>query len=379
MPGVDSADLQPLLARLLAGSGPRVEMDSFDAAGSSLVFGYPLRSTRDANLGALVLGTDAPLTPAQNSVVSTAVGLLELLVRQRTSGSLAPSQLATALLLHPESVASGSARHVNGLKDLLAQSISSTRSGQLRVIQGIRADAAAGTDRAASGPRRTGEGPVRELLEWRRLFDTKLVELTDYGFAAITRLKVDDALLAEVERLGWRLVIGSGTEFASLAEAYRRASSLRNRVLTSRRSVRADDVTWSVAGLLGPEAGTLLAGRLLAPLLALEPERRDSLLGILRAWLGENGSWDATAKATGLHRNSVRRQIGVIAELLGLDLNQAQARAELWIALQYQAGPSRPPRPPRSGVRRRRPPQVRRPLPVRLPRNGRCSGRRSRR
>jgi purine catabolism regulator len=167
------------------------------------------------------------------------------------------------------------------------------------------------------------------------LFDTKLVEHTDYGFAALTRLKVDDALLAEVERLGWRLVIGAGTEFANLAEAYQLASSLRNRVQTSRRSVRAEDVTWSVAGLLGSEAGTMLADRLLAPVLALEPERRDTLLGILRAWLGENGSWDATAKATGLHRNSVRRQIGVIAELLGLDLNQAQARAELWIALQY--------------------------------------------
>jgi purine catabolism regulator len=337
VPGVDSATLQPLLARLLAGSGPRVEMDSFDAAGSSLVFGYPLRSTRDANLGALVLGTDAPLTPAQNSVVSTAVGLLELLVRQRTSGSLAPSQLATALLLHPESVASGTARQVNGLKDLLAQSISSTRSGQLRVVQGVRVDAAAGGDRTAAGPRHAGEGPVRELLEWRRLFDTKLVEHTDYGFAAITRLKVDDALLAEVERLGWRLVIGSGSEFAGLADAYQLASSLRNRVLTSRRSVRADEVTWSVTGLLGSEAGTMLADRLLAPVLALEPERRDALLGILRAWLGENGSWDATAKSTGLHRNSVRRQIGVIAELLDLDLNQAQARAELWIALHYIA------------------------------------------
>jgi purine catabolism regulator len=81
----------------------------------------------------------------------------------------------------------------------------------------------------------------------------------------------------------------------------------------------------------------MLADRLLAPLLALEPERRDTLLGVLRAWLGGNGSWDATAKSTGLHRNSVRRQIGVIAELLGLDLNQAQARAELWIALQYIA------------------------------------------
>jgi purine catabolism regulator len=325
-PGVDTATLQPLLARLLSGSGPRVELDSFGTAGSSLVFGYPLRSTRDANLGALVLGTDAPLTPAQNSVVSAAVGLLELLVRQRTSGSLAPSQLATALLLHPDSLVSGGTRHVNGLKDLLAQSVSSTRSGQLRVVLGIRPE-------EAGAP----AAPVRELLEWRRMFDTKLVEITDYGFAAITRLKVDDALLAEVERLGWRLVIGSGSEFAGLADAYQLASSLRNRVLTSRRSVRADEVTWSVTGLLGSEAGSMLADRLLAPVLALEPERRDALLGILRAWLGENGSWDATAKSTGLHRNSVRRQIGVVAELLDLDLNQAQARAELWIALHYIA------------------------------------------
>ena len=342
-PGVDAATLQPLLARLLSGSGPRVELDSFETAGSALVFGYPLRSTRDANLGALVLGTDAPLTPAQNSVVTTAVGLLELLVRQRTSGSLAPSQLATALLLHPDSLVSGGTRHVNGLKDLLAQSVSSTRSGQLRVLLGIRPEAAGtpaapagtGAPAAPAAPGRSGDSPVRELLEWRRTFDTKLVEITDYGFAAITRLKVDDALLAGAERLGWRFVVGSATELSGLAEAYQRAWSLRGRVGTTGRSVRVDDVTWSVAGLLGREAGAMLAARLLAPVLALAPERRDALLGILRAWLGENGSWDATAKTTGLHRNSVRRQIGMLAELLELDLNQAQVRAELWIALQY--------------------------------------------
>jgi purine catabolism regulator len=352
-PAVELATLQPLLARLLSGSGPRVEMDSFATAGSALVFGYPLRSTRDANLGALILGTDAPLTPAQNSVVSTAVGLLELLVRQRTSGSLAPSQLATALLLHPDSLASGGTRHLNGLKDLLAQSVSTTRSGQLRVLLGIRPVAAGGTDGPAgtAGAARTGhagrsgESPVRELLEWRRMFDTKLVEITDYGFAAITRLKVDDALLAGVERLGWRLVIGGATELSGLAEAYRLAASLRSRVGTTGHSVRVDDVAWSVAGLLGPEAGAMLADRLLAPVLALEPERRDALLGILRAWLGENGSWDATAKATGLHRNSVRRQIGMLAELLERDLNQAQARAELWIALQYTGGLPEQPAP----------------------------------
>ena len=307
-------------------------MDSFDVPGSALVFGHPLRSTRDANLGALVLGTDSPLTPAQNSVVSSAVGLLELLVRQRTSGSLAPSQLATSLLLHPDSLSAGGARHINGLRDLLAQSTSSTRSGPLRVVQGIKVEQ--GT-RAGQGAGRAGESPVRELLQWRRLFDTKLVELTDYGFAAITRLRVDEALLAEVERLGWRLVIGDPSELTDLSSAYQRVTALRQRVRTTGRSARVGEVTWTVAGLLGQEAGTMLAARLLEPVLSQDGERRTASLSVLRAWLGENGNWDATAKALGLHRNSVRRQINAVAELLDTDLNQAQVRAELWIALNY--------------------------------------------
>ncbi|WP_248762018.1 PucR family transcriptional regulator [Pseudarthrobacter sp. SSS035] len=327
--GVELPALQQILDRLLGGSGPRVEMDSFDIPGSVLVFGHPLRSTRDANLGALILGTDQPLTPSQNSVVSSAVGLLELLVRQRTSGSLAPSQLATALLLHPDSLASGGTRHINGLRDLLAQSTSSTRSAPLRVVQGIKAE---------QGTWPAGDSPVRELLQWRRLFDTKLVEITDYGFATVTRLKVDDALVSEVEKLGWRLVIGDATELAGLAGAYQRAASLRSRVQASGQSVRVDDVTWSVAGLLGRSAGTMLATRLLEPVLAQEPDRISSQLSVLKSWLGENGNWDATAKVLGLHRNSVRRQINALGELLAMDLSSAQVRAELWIALQYVDG-----------------------------------------
>jgi purine catabolism regulator len=254
------------------------------------------------------------------------VGLLELLVRQRTSGSLAPSQLATALLLHPETLAGGNTRQLNGLKDLLAQSVAGTRSGHVRVVQGMRAADAPAAD----------DGPVREVLQWRRLFDSKMVELTDYGFTAVTRLKVDDQLVAEVEQLGWRLVVGEPAELSGLPEAYRRVSSLRPRVIATGKSARVEEVTWSVTGLLGREAGTMLAARLLAPMLELEPERRDTQLRILRSWLAANGSWDATAKELGLHRNSVRRQINAIAELLDMDLGQAQSRAELWIALQYE-------------------------------------------
>ncbi|KQR02198.1 PucR family transcriptional regulator [Arthrobacter sp. Leaf141] len=325
---VEHSLLQPLVARLLAGSGPRIETGSVDTPDPTLLFGHPLRNTRDATLGALVLGAGKPLTPAQNNVVSAVVGLLELLVRQRTSGSLAPSQLATALLLHPDSLAGNSSRRLNALKDLLAQSVGGTRSAPVRVVLGLRS----GTPAAA--PAAT-EGAVRDLLHWRRIFDTKLVELTDDGFATVTRLKVDGPLLAEVEQLGWRLVVGAPTELPGLAAAYQRATALRPRVLATASTVREEDLTWSVAGLLGADAGALLAARLLAPVLEQEPARRDAQLLVLRSWLAANGSWDAAAKDLGLHRNSVRRQITALAELLDLDLAQAAARAELWFALQF--------------------------------------------
>ncbi len=324
-PAAGHEGMARLLERLLAGSGPRLEMDSFNEPGSAVVVGHPLRSNRDATLGALVLGSDKPLTAAQNNMVSTAVGLLELLARQRTSGSLAPSQLATSLLLNPDVLSSGAARELSGLKDLLAQAAGAGRTASLRVIQGVR----------AADSLESGDSPVREVLQWRRLFDTKLVALTDYGFAAITRLKVDEALLAEVERLGWRLVVGDPTELTGLTAAAQRATALRSRVLASGASIRVEEAAWSVTGLLGPEAGALLAERVLQPLLSLPAERRTALMSVLRGWLAENGSWDASAKALGLHRNSVRRQIGVIGELLDADLNSAQVRAELWIALQY--------------------------------------------
>jgi purine catabolism regulator len=332
----EAAELEPMLARLFAGSGPRVELESFDAPGARRVVGYPLRSTRDANLGALVVGAAKPLEPVEKNIVETAVGLLEALLRQRTVGSLAPSQLATALLLHPETTTAGS-RRSQAVGRLVAQSVSAPRQAELRVVQGFRAGgpAAEPADKADTSHGTAGEDPVRGLLQWRRIFDTKLVESTDYGFTAITRLRVDDAVVAEVEKLGWHLVISDTAELQELPEAYRRATSLRQQAHVAGRSVRADQVEFSVTGLLGPEAGAMLYNRSFSPLRQLEPERAAALLAVLRAWLEANGSWDGSAKALGLHRNSVRRQIGQVGELLGRDLADAQTRAELLIALSY--------------------------------------------
>jgi purine catabolism regulator len=67
---------------------------------------------------------------------------------------------------------------------------------------------------------------------------------------------------------------------------------------------------------------------LLAPL-AHEPE----LVASLRAYLAANGQGEAAARALGVHRHTLRYRIRKIAELLGRDLDDPGARAELWIAL----------------------------------------------
>ncbi|MFC4500560.1 helix-turn-helix domain-containing protein [Streptomyces vulcanius] len=60
----------------------------------------------------------------------------------------------------------------------------------------------------------------------------------------------------------------------------------------------------------------------------------------LRAWLSLHGSWDRTAVALAVHRNTVRQRIARCAALLGSDLDDPDVRMELWFALRGTGGRS---------------------------------------
>ncbi|MFD0889240.1 PucR family transcriptional regulator, partial [Streptosporangium algeriense] len=60
---------------------------------------------------------------------------------------------------------------------------------------------------------------------------------------------------------------------------------------------------------------------------------RADLLESLRAYLACNGHWDAAAQRLGVHRHTLRYRMRRVAELLGRDLDDPGARAELWVAL----------------------------------------------
>ncbi|WP_345196689.1 helix-turn-helix domain-containing protein, partial [Streptomyces lavendulae] len=70
-----------------------------------------------------------------------------------------------------------------------------------------------------------------------------------------------------------------------------------------------------------------------------------ALRDTLRGWLAHHGSWDRTAAALGVHRNTVRQRIARAAGLLGADLDDPDTRMELWFALRHAPGPEPTDRP----------------------------------
>ena len=58
-----------------------------------------------------------------------------------------------------------------------------------------------------------------------------------------------------------------------------------------------------------------------------------ALTETLRTWLSLHGSWDRTAVALSVHRNTVRQRIARCAALLETDLDDPDVRMELWFAL----------------------------------------------
>ncbi|KMO99214.1 helix-turn-helix domain-containing protein, partial [Streptomyces roseus] len=81
-----------------------------------------------------------------------------------------------------------------------------------------------------------------------------------------------------------------------------------------------------LAGLVGEAEARAYAAALLGP---LSPALRETL----RAWLAHHGSWDRSAAALGVHRNTVRQRIARAAALLDRDLDDPDVRMELWFAL----------------------------------------------
>ncbi|WP_053208995.1 PucR family transcriptional regulator, partial [Streptomyces decoyicus] len=129
---------------------------------------------------------------------------------------------------------------------------------------------------------------------------------------------------------GWTLGVSEPTPVAELPTADRHAASALRRALAGRAALvrHRTPSPHSVTSLVAPSDARQHAQALLAPLADSPP-----LLSTLHNWLSLHGSWDRTATALGVHRNTVRQRITRIAGLLDTDLDDPDVRMELWFAL----------------------------------------------
>lgn len=129
---------------------------------------------------------------------------------------------------------------------------------------------------------------------------------------------------------GWTLGASAPAAITALDVADAQASRALGRAEATRTplSYHRTDTGRGLAALIPREAAEAHARALLAPL--TEP-----LAETLRCWLSLHGSWDRTATALQVHRNTVRQRIGRCAVLLGVDLDDMDVRTELWVALRW--------------------------------------------
>ncbi len=127
---------------------------------------------------------------------------------------------------------------------------------------------------------------------------------------------------------GWTL----GVSAAVAPPDWPAAGTQAARALARARATRAPLVRHgdrpALTDLVPPDDADAHARALLAPVAAAP-----ALTDTLRTWLSLHGSWDRTAVALSVHRNTVRQRIARCAVLLEADLDDPDVRMELWFAL----------------------------------------------
>ncbi|WP_217144090.1 PucR family transcriptional regulator [Streptomyces sp. AC627_RSS907] len=127
---------------------------------------------------------------------------------------------------------------------------------------------------------------------------------------------------------GWTLGVSAPVTPAEWPAADAQAARALARARATRVPLVRHGARPALADLVPDDEAEAHARALLAPVAAVP-----ALTETLRAWLSLHGSWDRTAVALSVHRNTVRQRIARCAALLDADLDDPDVRMELWFAL----------------------------------------------
>ncbi|MDQ0601555.1 hypothetical protein QF037_005900 [Streptomyces canus] len=127
---------------------------------------------------------------------------------------------------------------------------------------------------------------------------------------------------------GWTLGVSAPVSPPEWPAADTQAARALARARATRSGLVRHGARPGLSALVPPDEAEAHARALLAPI-ADTPALTDTL----RTWLSLHGSWDRSAVALAVHRNTVRQRVARCASLLDTDLDDPDVRMELWFAL----------------------------------------------
>ncbi|MGY1810088.1 PucR family transcriptional regulator [Blastococcus sp. SYSU D00669] len=270
--------------------------------------------------GFLAVGRSGPLPPADRHVVNAAALLLTLRMEQSRGLDSAMAALRAALL---RLLLAGEERTVSAVVDELGQQLPAEPLHVLAVL-GTGEQRSAAVDVAADAAAHEHAALFSAAL------DDALVLLVSADGPLPARLgalaaRVPGAALGSSRPVGW----------SALADGVRQArqAAEHGRGRSAGVVAFADLAVPGLASLLEPTATRAFADSLLAPLVAADRAGAGDLVHSVRVWLAHHGQWEPAAAQLGVHRHTLRKRVHRAADLLGRDLDDPGARAELWIAL----------------------------------------------
>ncbi|WP_371548983.1 PucR family transcriptional regulator [Streptomyces sp. NBC_00554] len=244
-----------------------------------------------------VLGVGAPRRePGDHTIASVAAVLLSLLTGEHQSGSGAARSAALVRLLlgaSPEAVA-----------PLLG-------GGERWIVVHARP---------------AGDGPAPDAVAASALGAALGSALVDTGRDVVRVLVPGDREPAP--QAGWTCGVSAPVGPHEWVAADAQAARALARARATRTALVRHGERPALADLVPASDAEAHARALLAPIAA-----NPALTETLRTWLSLHGSWDRTAVALSVHRNTVRQRIARCSALLGADLDDPDVRMELWFAL----------------------------------------------
>jgi hypothetical protein len=303
------AEVRDLMATVRAGTG--IRSASTELPGGEHVVVQPVYpQATESHL--VVTGRQARFDGADQAILAVGASLLGL-VGRAGSDAAQLGAAATGLLLG-RVAADGVAQELLG-------------TDVCRLVAGV--------------PYHRGPDEMASRPDWLRArLDTPLVEVVaGTRFLAITGSDPEQVTLEDLRAHGWLAVAASPVPAARLADAVSETDLLLDRARVLGRPVVAGSDALDFDTLLTPGAARRFATRTLQPLYALDRAGERQLVVTLRTWLANHGSWEATAAALGVHRNSVRHRIAQVERALNADLSDPETRMRLWFSLRWAPEP----------------------------------------